>query len=177
MGWIESRGEKIHSKISQLALDPDGGGAKNMTALPADLDEILNIALAAVSFVVVAYCLYYFAVQYRMMRYDDPPLPLAQTVRLLWGHRLAFGTLVAFAGEFFQRGWSGAAHYLEHMTGHHVWMYQMPWALVPVAGVTIAIVGASCIARSIVPEAWGRFAYAVSISTVIVAVVATRIFR
>lgn len=135
-----------------------------MEALPPELYEILNCAIATISFVAWLICARYLYTEYN-------------SIRGLLRLKLAFGFTVFLTGETIRMVWVWLARFLTNTNHDASWMGSVQWVWVPVIGSLTTIAGLACIVRALIPEAWGRWGYAGSLGAVILALLATRLFR
>lgn len=145
-------------------------------ALPPLLYEVLNCATATIYYVALIITLRYMTTGYlhfrlvgNLSRWDA-----FKTLRTL---KFALGFLIFLLGECPSVTWVWLARFLANTGRNAVWMGQVPWVFVPVAGSAISVFGMACIVRALVPEVWGRFGYWVSLGTATAAVVVTQVFR
>lgn len=145
-------------------------------AIPPELFEVLNAAVAAVCLVVMAYCGFYFVSEWRQMR-RHLSLSAIETGGELMRRRLAFGTTIAFFGAGVRAAWVSIAIVLQDIGYDTSRMAQLPLVLVPVAGTLILILGGACVSRAITPRAIGRWAYPVTALAVAIAVGLTQLWH
>lgn len=145
-------------------------------AIPPELFEVLNTAVAAVCFVVCCYCGFYFLTEYRDMR-SGLSLTLLEALRELLNRRLAVGTMIAFFGVGTRAAWVSAGRIFEALGFDASPMGKMPLVFFPIASTLILILGGACVARAITPRLLGRYAYLVTFGAVLFAIVATQAWR
>lgn len=133
-------------------------------ALPNDLYEILNCAIAATAAVALTICLRYLATEFH-------------NIRGLMRLRLALGLTVFLFGETSRMTWVWLARYLANVHGDPAWMGRTPWVLVPIAGSALCVLGLAWLVRALSPAAWGRWGYVVALSAAALAVVGTQLVR
>lgn len=129
-----------------------------MTAIPPELFELLNLARATVSIVVVALTCYYLMAEYRMMR-RDLSFTRAEAISNLRKFRLAIGTIIAFSGEFTIAAYIATVRLIDKspMPGRASWPFWL--VAIPAIGTAVLVIGGACIARSIIPRERGRVVY------------------
>jgi hypothetical protein len=136
-------------------------------ALPPELYEILNCAIAITSLIAWMICLRYLLSEYLKER------NLLGILRL----RLAIAMTVFLTGEWPRMAWLWIARYWGN-TGRHIdWMGDVPWVFIPAIASTISVLGLACIVRAITPEAWGKWGYVVVLGTATLTVLLTQVFR
>lgn len=144
--------------------------------LPPQLYEIMNVAIATMCLIVTSYCIYFALCEYRDMRKGLSLSPL-EALREVFKWRLAIGTTVAFFGEGLRTTWIAIGLLLQARGYDATWMGDIPFVAVPVLGSILLILGGACIARSIIPREWGRWAYLVTVVAVAIAVTVMQFFR
>lgn len=137
------------------------------TALPSELYEVLNCAIAAISFVAWCICLRYLTTQYLAVR------SISGLLRL----KLAIGLTVLLTGEWPRMAWVWLARYINNTAGEPGWMGTIPWVFIPIVSSAASVAGLACIVRAITPEAWGRWGYIVALTTAALAVIVSQVFR
>lgn len=134
------------------------------TALPGELYEILNCAIAATSIVALVICMRYLATEYHN---------IIGLLRL----KLAIGFTVFLWGETARMTWVWLARYIANTHHDPSWMGTTPWVLIPIIGSAVSVLGMACIVKTLTPNAWGKWGYVGAIGAAALAVAVTQIVR
>lgn len=134
------------------------------TALPPELYEILNCAIATTSAIALVICVRYLATEY-------------QNIKGLLRLKLAIGFTVFLCGETARMTWVWLARYIANTHHDPAWMGAIPWLLIPIIGSAVSVFGMACIVKTLTPEAWGKWGYVGAIGAAAFAVAVTQIVR
>lgn len=144
-------------------------------ALPPELHEVINGAIAATGIVLLVVCLRYLLTVY--LHYRSEGNGRWRSFLLLRQMRLAVGATILLVGLVPLEGWLWWARYGLN-TGRDVdWMGRAPWVYVPIAAGVAMVLGLACKLRALAPIAWGRFGYWAAIGVAVAAVVASQVWR
>lgn len=133
-------------------------------ALPSELYEILNCAIATTCAMALVICLRYLVVEF-------------VHTRTLFRYKLALGFTVFLFGEAPRMTWVWLARFLSNTHHDSAWMGELPWVLVPIVGSAVSVAGMALIIRALAPEVWGRWGYLGALGLATAAVIGTQIFR
>lgn len=143
--------------------------------LPPELFELLGWSRATIALLIVAFTLYFYIAQYREMTLRWSLTRSEAIGELRKRGRLAFGTLIAFSGEFIISVYVAVSRYIENI-GSDPREFTILF-IIPVAGALIEVFGGACIVRALIPKEWGRLGYVLSLGTVVLVLVGSRLFR
>lgn len=145
-------------------------------SLPPRLYEILNCGIATsawLAWMITARYLVTALVEARRLGAG-----WGASFRTIYAYRLAVGFLIFLSGECPRMTWVWLARYVENIHGPPLrWMSSYPGLMVPVLASGLTVLGLACIVRALIPMVWGRYAYRVTLGTVISIVVLTQVFR
>lgn len=133
-------------------------------ALPSELYEVLNCAIATTCAVALAICVRYLVIEF------------VQT-RALFRYKLAIGFTVFLLGETPRMTWVWLARFLANTHRDPSWMGTMPWLLIPIVGSAMCVAGMACIIKTLTPDVWGKWGYAGAVGLAAAAVILTQVFR